>query len=561
MFFSLHYKIFIKYWHFMKIALCQINPIIGDIEGNKKKIREGYLQGVQDKVDLVIFPELAICGYPPLDLVEKQEFRNKIDEAAKELAEITNDVGLVFGSIVEESEDVGTGVYNSALLCHNGKVRFIQHKTLLPNYDVFDEVRYFEASRENKLYDYKGEKIALSICEDIWNDDDYWKHRRYHVDPVQCQIDKGATLLVNISASPYAYGRRKERRDMLLVLTKTNSIPLAYVCSTGAQTELIFDGASMCFNAEGKLALVGRTYAEDYLIFDTEKDYNEVTDYEGSFEEEVLKALIYGLKDYAVKTGFRNALVGLSGGIDSAVVTYIAVQAFGPNNVRVVLMPSEYSSEGSITDSKKLAESLGIKSDVISIQPVFNKVKEVMAPLFEGTEEDVTEENMQSRIRGLYLMAISNKYNCMLCTTGNKSEMAVGYATLYGDMNGALGIIADVYKTGVYKIAKYINRYNEIIPIDIIEKAPSAELRPGQKDEDSLPPYETLDRILVMYLEEYKEINEIVEKMGDRETVERVLKLVDKNEFKRRQAAPALRVTTKAFGYGRRFPVVQRWER
>lgn len=545
----------------MKIALCQINPIIGDIEGNKKKIREGYLQGVQDKVDLVIFPELAICGYPPLDLVEKQEFRNKIDEAAKELAEITNDVGLVFGSIVEESEDVGTGVYNSALLCHNGKVRFIQHKTLLPNYDVFDEVRYFEASRENKLYDYKGEKIALSICEDIWNDDDYWKHRRYHVDPVQCQIDKGATLLVNISASPYAYGRRKERRDMLLVLTKTNSIPLAYVCSTGAQTELIFDGASMCFNAEGKLALVGRTYAEDYLIFDTEKDYNEVTDYEGSFEEEVLKALIYGLKDYAVKTGFRNALVGLSGGIDSAVVTYIAVQAFGPNNVRVVLMPSEYSSEGSITDSKKLAESLGIKSDVISIQPVFNKVKEVMAPLFEGTEEDVTEENMQSRIRGLYLMAISNKYNCMLCTTGNKSEMAVGYATLYGDMNGALGIIADVYKTGVYKIAKYINRYNEIIPIDIIEKAPSAELRPGQKDEDSLPPYETLDRILVMYLEEYKEINEIVEKMGDRETVERVLKLVDKNEFKRRQAAPALRVTTKAFGYGRRFPVVQRWER
>ncbi len=545
----------------MKIALCQINPVIGDIEGNKKKIIEGYRQGIQDKVDLVIFPELAICGYPPLDLVEKQEFRNKVKEVADEIASITGDVGVIFGSIVEELEDVGTGVYNSALLCFDGEVQFMQHKTLLPNYDVFDEVRYFEASRENKLFEFKGEKIAISICEDIWNDDDYWKHRRYHIDPVQCQIDAGASLLVNISASPYAYGRRMERREMLSVLTKTNNVPLAYVCCAGAQTDLIFDGASMCFDRKGNLCLIGEKYAEDYLIFDSDGEYPEVDNMEGSYAEEVLQALIFGLRDYAGKTGFSKALVGLSGGIDSAVVTYIAAKAFGPESVHVILMPSQYSSEGSINDSKNLIENLGISSDIVSIQPVFEKVKEVMEPIFNGTKEDVTEENLQSRIRGLYLMAISNKYNHMLCTTGNKSEMAVGYATLYGDMNGALGIIADVYKTKVYELANYINREEEIIPHEIIDKAPSAELRPGQKDEDSLPPYEVLDQILVMYLEEYKEINEIVEKIGDRSTVEYVLKMVDRNEFKRRQSAPALRVTTKAFGYGRRFPIVQRWER
>lgn len=545
----------------MKIALCQMNPIIGDIEGNKNKILEGYSRGVLDKVDLVIFPELAICGYPPLDLVEKQEFRSKVLTATRFIAEKTSDVGIIFGSIIEVQENVGTGVYNSAVLCFNGKIQFIQHKTLLPNYDVFDEVRYFESAKENNVIEFRGEILGISVCEDIWNDADYWKQRRYSVDPVQKQVDKGATILINISASPYAYGRRKERGDMLSVLTKTDDLPLAYVCSTGAQTDLIFDGASMCFDKDGRLVRLGDKFAEDYIIYDTKQYYPSIEEVESGYEEEVLLALIYGLKDYAYKTGFTKALIGLSGGIDSALVTYIAVKALGAENVHAVMMPSQYSSEGSIKDSENLIKNLSISSDLIPIQPAFEKVKEVLAPTFNGKSEDVTEENLQSRLRGVYLMALSNKFGYMLCTTGNKSEMAVGYATLYGDMNGALGIIADVYKTQVYKICNYINRHGEIIPAEIIQKAPSAELRPDQKDEDSLPPYEFLDKILFKYLEEYKELNEIVEELGESETVERILKLVDKNEFKRKQAAPALRVTTKAFGYGRRFPIVQRWNR
>ncbi|MBU1098352.1 MAG: NAD+ synthase [Bacteroidetes bacterium] len=545
----------------MKIALCQMNPIIGDIEGNKNKILEGYSRGILDKVDLVIFPELAICGYPPLDLVEKQEFRSKVLTATRFIAEKTSDVGIIFGSIIEVQENVGTGVYNSAVLCFNGKIQFIQHKTLLPNYDVFDEVRYFESAKENNVIEFRGEILGISVCEDIWNDADYWKQRRYSVDPVQKQVDKGATILINISASPYAYGRRKERGDMLSVLTKTDGLPLAYVCSTGAQTDLIFDGASMCFDKDGRLVKLGDKFAEDYIIYDTKQYYPSIEEVESGYEEEVLLALIYGLKDYAYKTGFTKALIGLSGGIDSALVTYIAVKALGAENVHAVMMPSQYSSEGSIKDSENLIKNLSISSDLIPIQPAFEKVKEVLAPAFNGKPEDVTEENLQSRLRGVYLMALSNKFGYMLCTTGNKSEMAVGYATLYGDMNGALGIIADVYKTQVYNICNYINRHEEIIPAEIIQKAPSAELRPDQKDEDSLPPYEFLDKILFKYLEEYKELNEIVEELGEPETVERILKLVDKNEFKRKQAAPALRVTTKAFGYGRRFPIVQRWNR
>ena len=545
----------------MKIALCQLNPIIGDINGNKDKIINGYKKALEDKVDLVMFPELALCGYPPQDLVEKQEFRDAMFKAAEEIASVSTDTGLLFGSIVEEIESIGTGIYNSAILCYDGKIQFVQKKTLLPNYDVFDEVRYFESAKEVFIHEFKGEKLGISICEDIWNDADYWKQRRYETDPVQKLVDDGATILLNISASPCAYGRRKERLEMLSVLTRTDQLPLAYCCCAGAQTDLVFDGASMCFNANGDLLLMGKTFVEDYFVFDTIETYPVITDVESSYEEEVLNALIYGLKDYAVKTGFKKALVGLSGGIDSALVTYIAVQAFGKENVHVIMMPSQYSSEGSVKDSEKLIENLGITSNNVSIQPVVNTVLEQLSPLFEGLPKDVTEENVQARVRGLYLMAVSNKFNYMLCTTGNKSEMGVGYATLYGDMCGALAIIADVYKTQVYKISKYINRHEEIIPREIIEKAPSAELRPDQKDEDSLPPYEVLDKILRMYLEDYKESKEISEVIGDAETVDYVLKLVDRNEFKRKQAAPSLRVTTKAFGYGRRFPIVQRWQR
>ena len=545
----------------MKIALAQINNIIGDIKGNSQKIIEIYRRAEKDGVDLVVFPELAICGYPPQDLIEKNEFRSAVKSASEKIASVTSDVGLIFGSITERDDPVGTGVYNSALLCHNGKIQFVQNKMLIPNYDVFDEVRYFEPAKHVNLYEFRGKKLGISICEDIWNDDDYWKHRRYHRDPVREQIDAGAEILINISASPYSYGRRTERYKMLSALTAKDKLPLAYVCQVGAHTELIFDGGSMCFNAKGELCLLGRTYEEDYFIFDTEKNYKPVVGIEKSFEEEVLEALILGVKDYARKTGFKKALVGLSGGIDSALVTYIAVQALGRENVHVILMPSQYSSEGSVKDALKLVENLGISHNIISIQPVFEKLLETLEPHFNNLPRDVTEENMQARIRGIYLMAMSNKFGYLLLTTGNKSEMATGYATLYGDMCGALAVIADIYKTQVYRIANFINRKKEIIPIEIIKKPPSAELSPDQKDEDSLPPYDFLDKILQMYLEEYKEFNEITTKLGKPDVVRKVLQNVDKNEFKRKQAAPALRVSRKAFGYGRRYPIVQKWRR
>jgi len=546
----------------MKIALCQINPIIGDIKGNKDKIINGYKRGIELNADLVIFPELSLCGYPPLDLVEKEEFRIALSEASNQIAEITGETGILFGSITEDYEDnIGTGIYNSAVLCYNGKIQFVQNKTLLPNYDVFDEVRYFEPAKEVFIHEFKGEKLGISICEDIWNDDDYWKNRRYPIDPVKKLVKKGAEILINISASPYAFGRREERYEMLSTLTASERIPLAYVCCIGAQTDLIFDGGSMCFNSNGDLVKIGKYFEEDLFVFDTKENYEEITSVERSFEAELMDSLILGIKDYAAKTGFSKALVGLSGGIDSAIVTYLAVKAFGKENVFVVMMPSKYSSEGSIKDSQKLISNLGISSEMISIQPVFDEVLKMLNPVFEGTKENIAEENIQSRIRGLYLMAISNKFNYMLLTTGNKSEIAVGYATLYGDMSGALAVIGDVYKTDVYRLAEFINREEEIIPNEIIDKEPSAELRPNQKDQDSLPPYEILDKILQMYLEEYKELNEITEELKDEATVRKVLRLVDMNEFKRKQAAPVLRVSTKAFGYGRRFPIVQKWNR
>lgn len=545
----------------MIIALCQVNSIIGDIAFNKKKIIDGYQKAIEDKAELVIFPELILTGYPPLDLVEKKEFRSAVVNAAFEIASQTKEVGLLFGSITEDDDNIGTDIHNSALLCYNGKIQFVQHKSLIPNYDVFDEMRYFDSATEVFIHDFKGEKLGISICEDIWNDSDYWFMRRYSNDPVKKLIEKGATVLLNISASPYSYGKREDHRKMLSVLTKEDKVPLAYVCNVGAQTELIFDGASMCFNAKGNLVRLGKSFEEDYIIFDTNKEYSEINNSEKSFEEEVLNSLIFGLKEYCSKLNFKKVLVGLSGGIDSALVTYIAVKALGAANVHVVLLPSKYSSEGSITDSLKLIENLSISHSNISIQSAVDEALKNLLLEFKSSMKGIVEENLQARIRGVYLMALANNENYLLLTTGNKSEMATGYCTLYGDMNGGLAVIADVYKTDIYRISNYVNRNKEIIPQNIINKPPSAELKPNQKDQDTLPPYEILDKILRMYLEENKEVLEISSTFGDKSLVEKIIRMVDLNEFKRKQAAPALRVSKKAFGYGRRYPIVQGWRK
>ena len=549
----------IKSLYEMKIAVCQINPIIGKLDYNKEKIIQGYKRGVKENADLVVFPELSLVGYPPLDLVEKAEFRKAVSIKINELAEITGETGLLFGAITEDNDLIGTNIHNSAVLCYDGKLQFIQPKSLIPNYDVFDEMRYFEPAKDVFVHEFKGEKLGISVCEDIWNDADYWYKRRYNVDPVEMLKQKGATLLINISASPYSYGKRKERLEMLQTICRQDSLPLAYVCCVGVQTELVFDGASMCLDKKGKLVHLGKTYAEDFILFDTGADDKEISVVEKSFEEEVLSSLIYGLKEYFEKMNFKKAVVGLSGGLDSALVTYIAVKALRRENVHVILMPSKYSSEGSIIDSQKLISYLGLTSDNISIQPVVDETIGQLSSKFKNPLNKITTENVQARIRGVYLMAFSNNENQLVLTTGNKSELAVGYCTLYGDMSGSLAIIADVYKSDLYKIARFINRNEEIIPEEIISKPPSAELSPNQKDQDDLPPYELLDKILKMYLEENKEFDEINSIIKDEAVVKKVLRLVDMNEFKRRQAAPALRVSRKAFGYGRRYPIVQGW--
>lgn len=545
----------------MKIALCQLNSIIGNLEYNKEKILRGYKRGIKEGADLVICPELSLVGYPPRDLVEKSEFRLAVKQQIGEIASKTKDTGLIFGAITEDDDRIGTDIHNSAVFCSEGKVNFIQSKSLIPNYDVFDEMRYYDSAKKVDVFEYKGEKLGISVCEDIWNDEDYWYRRRYSDDPIRKLVDKGATVLINISASPYSYGKRMQRSEMLSHVSRDENLPLAYVCCVGAQTDLVFDGASMCFDGNGNLIYQGKTYEEDFILFDTNSNKKLNSIPEEIFEEEVLSSLIFGVKEYCRKLNFKKVLIGLSGGIDSAIVTYIAVQALGNENVHVVMMPSKYSSEESVTHSDKLIKNLQISSNNVSIQPVVDKLIEMLVPQFAEDLKGITEENFQARVRGVYLMAFANNDNYLLLATGNKSELAVGYCTLYGDMNGGLAVLADVYKTDVYRIANYINRNEVIIPEEIIRKKPSAELKPNQTDQDFLPPYELLDQILRMYLEENKEINEIISVIGNEELVKKILKLVDINEFKRYQAPPAIKVSRKAFGYGRRFPIVQGWRK
>jgi NAD+ synthetase len=542
----------------MKIALAQINTTVGDLAGNEAKILDAYRRGAAAGADLVLVPELAITGYPPRDLLLRGSFVRENLAVLDRLARATERAGLAVGYVGANPTRPGREATNAVALCQHGDVLATRTKSLLPSYDVFDEDRYFEPAAENAPVEFNGHKLALTICEDIWNDEDFWRDRRYRRDPVGELVSHGAEIVLNISASPWQVGKNRTRHDMLATVARHNGRPVLYCNLVGGNDELVFDGCSLAFNAAGECVAQGALFDEDLLLVDTEAAA-PVPPPAPCEEELVHRALVLGLRDYLHKCGFKSALLGLSGGIDSALVACLAVAALGAENVRGVSLPSQFSSQGSLDDARTLAERLGIRYDVIPIQPSFEAVKKQLREVFAGHAEDTTEENIQARLRGVVLMAMSNKFGSLLLTTGNKSELAVGYCTLYGDMCGGLAVISDVPKMMVYRLAKWINREREIIPAASITKPPSAELRPNQTDQDSLPPYEVLDAILDAYVVQMKRPSEIIAAGFDAATVRRVVRLIDFNEYKRRQAAPGLKVTSKAFGVGRRIPIAQRF--
>lgn len=545
----------------MKITMAQLNPIVGDMDGNVAKAVQALSWSSQDQPDLVVLPELFIVGYPPQDYVQREWFVAKGQEALSELMNISKiypDTGILVGSVqpVGQSPGPGPGIYNSAVLIHQGEIVFEQAKSLLPTYDVFDEDRYFRPAEEIEPFEFKGEKLGISICEDLWNDPELWPiGRTYTFDPIQILADKGATVLVNISASPFQVGKEETRYQVIRKHALKHKLPFVYVNQVGANDELIFDGRSFCLDRNGKALTVFPSCCEHIETVDLSLP-PEGPDFQPlSVMESLYRALVLGTRDYILKCGFSSALVGLSGGIDSAVTFCLAVAALGKDNVLGISMPSPYSSEGSVEDSRKLAANLETAFKVIPITGMFESYLENLKEHFQGRKPDITEENIQARIRGNILMAMSNKFGSLVLTTGNKSESAMGYCTLYGDMAGGLAVIADVPKTMVYELAGYINRDSEIIPRAIIDKAPSAELRPNQKDEDSLPPYDLLDQILYYYIEQGRSPGQIVAQGFDAELVKWIVRAVNQNEYKRRQAAPALKVTSKAFGIGRKMPM------
>ena len=540
----------------MKIALAQINTTVGDFAGNEAKILRAYQRGVVAGAEVVVFPELATCGYPPRDLLLKPSFVEANLDLLTRLAKATGTTAMLVGYVGKNAIRPGRETTNSAALLQNGRIMASRTKMLLPTYDVFDEDRYFEPATENHPCDLNGRKIGVTICEDAWNDEDFWQDRRYRINPIAELANEGAELIFNLSASPWHLGKNRIRHAMLGSLAKKVQRPLFYSNLIGGNDELIFDGASLAFDSKGELIARGKMFEEDFVVVDSEASAavgpSEMLD-----DEKVYRGLVLGLRDYLHKCGFKAAVLGLSGGIDSALTAVLAVEALGAENVRGVSLPSQYSSQGSLDDARLLAKHLGIKYDIVPIQPMFVAAKEQLREVFRGCREDTAEENIQARLRGVVLMAISNKFGSLLLTTGNKSELAVGYCTLYGDMCGGLAVISDVPKTMVYRISKWINREREIIPEASITKPPSAELRPNQTDQDSLPPYDVLDAILEAYVVQMKSASDIVQSGFDEATVKRVVRLIDFAEYKRRQAAPGLKVTTKAFGVGRRVPIAQ----
>lgn len=539
----------------MKIALAQLNYHVGNFEANTSKIISAIQKAEQEKADLIVFSELAICGYPPRDFLEFEEFIAECEKNIRLIAQHCHKVAAIVGAPTRNNNQRGKKLYNSAYFLHEGKVADVFHKTLLPNYDIFDEYRYFEPNRNFHLLDFKGEKIALSICEDLWN----ITEQLYEIDPMEELAKLKPSLIVNIAASPFNYNQEKDRKKVLHASFQKYQLPIVYCNHVGAQTELIFDGGSIFINAKGEIQNELKYFSEDFDVVDTTVLSAQKTQVEKSKTALIHDALITGIKDYFNKLGFKKALVGLSGGIDSAVVFAMAAEALGSENVMGVLMPSQFSSDHSISDARKLAANLNAEQHLIEIEPLFSAFSEQLAPLFQNLPFNLAEENLQARIRGTLLMAVSNKFGHILLNTTNKSEASVGYGTLYGDMNGGLSILGDLYKLEVYDLARYINREKEIIPLNSIEKAPSAELRPGQKDSDSLPEYDVLDKILYQYIELRKGPEAIINQGFDSSTVKRVLKMVNTTEYKRHQTPPILRVSSKAFGTGRRMPIVGKY--
>jgi NAD+ synthetase len=545
----------------VKIALAQINPTVGDFTGNLEKIVAVSRRAAAQGARLTVFSELVLCGYPPADFLEKTSFLARCRTAVDELAAATRDLptAVLAGVALPANGDSGKPAVNAAVLLDGGRLLLEQHKRLLPFYDVFDEQRYFAPSPPQKVVELDGVRLAITICEDAWNDKNFWPRRLYTVDPVEELMRQQPAVHINLSSSPFWHGKRAMRLKMLSAIARRDGVPVLLSNQVGGNDSLIFDGSSLALNAQGELIAQAASFEEDLVLvdpFDAPVLAEEGTAPEEDDTEAAYRALVLGTRDYVRKCGFRKALVALSGGIDSALVAAIATDALGAENVVGVGMPSPYSSAGSIDDSRRLAANLGIRFEVIGISGLFAEFTGALKPLFAGTKPDTAEENIQSRIRGVLLMALSNKFSALVLTTGNKSEMAVGYCTLYGDMVGALAVIGDLVKTRVYAVCRWLNRSGEVIPRAILEKPPSAELRPDQKDTDSLPPYEVLDPILEGYVERYETPEQIALANGfPLELVQQVVRLVERSEYKRQQAAPVLKVTSKSFGMGRRFPI------
>ena len=545
----------------MKIALGQINPTVGDFSGNAAKIIEFSRRAQSQGAALILFPELSVCGYPPRDLVERPSFVARNRETAEHIAAETRGIAVICGLVTPAESETGKAAMNSAALLEDGKVAFLQSKMLLPTYDVFDEMRNFAPAKQQHLFSLGASRVALTICEDAWNDKLFWPKRLYTIDPIDALVRAGGNIVLNISASPFWIGKREVRRDMLASIARHHKVPVAMVNQVGGNDSLLFDGSSIVLSAEGNVIAQAASFKEDLIYFDSKTLAGDVHDQIEGDEASVYGALVLGTRDYIHKCGFKKAIIGLSGGIDSALTAVIAADAVGPENVIGVGMPGPYSSPGSIDDARSLGKNLGIRFELLSINCAVTAYRETLKDIFAGLKEDVTEENIQSRARGTLLMALSNKFGAIVLSTGNKSELGVGYCTLYGDMVGGLAVISDVPKTLVYRLSHYANSRRPAIPQSTLEKPPSAELRPDQKDSDSLPPYEILDTVLEDYVEDAHSVEQIAADHGfDIEVVKRVVRMVDRAEYKRQQAAPGIKISPKAFGYGRRFPIAAKGE-